>query len=217
MSVESDAPYPPPTSAVRRSALCVLFSSRHPSPAIRPASHVLPSVDISVFPSRPTHIPPTHPHSSTFFEPFARDLRERFFGDLDGGKDTNYEKVWALDAISSRHGELGVEPAAKVRYLFFRLACVILTSTKSERSRTAIILRRKKALGIVCAHAHGAPVTVVHHIHFGDVGIASVCNWQAASTLCVHQPPSPKHLKHPRQTGHPRHRVNTHWPNHSTE
>ncbi|CAM9301534.1 unnamed protein product, partial [Hapterophycus canaliculatus] len=43
-----------------------------------------------------------------------KDLRERFFGDLDGGKDTNYEKVWALDAVSSRHGELGVEPASQV-------------------------------------------------------------------------------------------------------
>lgn len=44
-----------------------------------------------------------------------RDLRERFFGDLDGKEDApSYAKVWALDALSARHGELGVEPAAEV-------------------------------------------------------------------------------------------------------
>eukprot|EP00903_Cladosiphon_okamuranus_P010121 g9584.t1 len=44
-----------------------------------------------------------------------RDLRERFFGDFDGQEDApSYAKVWALDALSARHGELGVEPAAEV-------------------------------------------------------------------------------------------------------
>ncbi|CAM9760152.1 unnamed protein product, partial [Ectocarpus fasciculatus] len=44
-----------------------------------------------------------------------RDLRERYFGELDGREDqASYGKVWALDAVSARHGELGVEPAAQV-------------------------------------------------------------------------------------------------------
>eukprot|EP00752_Nemacystus_decipiens_P013070 g11559.t2 len=44
-----------------------------------------------------------------------RDLRERFFGDFDGEEDApSYAKVWALDAVSARHRELGVEPAAEV-------------------------------------------------------------------------------------------------------
>ncbi|CAM9469915.1 unnamed protein product [Ectocarpus sp. 13 AM-2016] len=43
-----------------------------------------------------------------------RDLRERYFGELDGREDhASYAKVWALDAVSARHGELGVEPAAQ--------------------------------------------------------------------------------------------------------
>ncbi|CAN0558410.1 unnamed protein product, partial [Laminaria digitata] len=44
-----------------------------------------------------------------------RDLRERGFGDFEGHDDgPSYEKVWALDALSSRHGEFGVEPASEV-------------------------------------------------------------------------------------------------------
>ncbi|CAN0522060.1 unnamed protein product, partial [Ectocarpus sp. 8 AP-2014] len=43
-------------------------------------------------------------------------LRERYFGELDGREDhASYAKVWALDAVSARHGELGVEPAAEAR------------------------------------------------------------------------------------------------------
>ncbi|CAM9870711.1 unnamed protein product, partial [Ectocarpus sp. 8 AP-2014] len=49
-----------------------------------------------------------------------RDLRERYFGELDGREDhASYAKVWALDAVSARHGELGVaeRAAAVVRRL----------------------------------------------------------------------------------------------------
>lgn len=70
----------------------------------------------SIFPSSPT--PSTSPLfwcTCLLLTLLRRDLRERWFGDLDGEDDApSYQKVWALDAMSARHGELGVEPANDV-------------------------------------------------------------------------------------------------------
>ena len=41
-------------------------------------------------------------------------LRERYFGQLDGGPDSAYPAVWAADARDSTTSELGVEPADDV-------------------------------------------------------------------------------------------------------
>eukprot|EP00904_Undaria_pinnatifida_P004958 jgi/Undpi1/1592/HiC_scaffold_11.g04982.m1 len=43
------------------------------------------------------------------------DLRERGFGEFEGRDDApSYQKVWALDALSSHHDQFGVEPASEV-------------------------------------------------------------------------------------------------------
>jgi len=41
-------------------------------------------------------------------------LRERFFGEFDGGPDSNYEKVWVEDAKDANHRCYGVESVASV-------------------------------------------------------------------------------------------------------
>jgi broad specificity phosphatase PhoE len=41
-------------------------------------------------------------------------LRERFFGDFDAGSDSNYQKVWTVDAVSADHIEFNVESVNSV-------------------------------------------------------------------------------------------------------
>ena len=41
-------------------------------------------------------------------------LRERWFGDWDGGSDDGYNQVWKDDAINDEHCTAGVESAAEV-------------------------------------------------------------------------------------------------------
>jgi len=38
-------------------------------------------------------------------------LRERYFGELNGGPDDQYQKVWDLDCTNPNHDEFGVEAA----------------------------------------------------------------------------------------------------------
>lgn len=45
---------------------------------------------------------------------FRGQLRERFFGDFDGGPDTGYQEVWNRDAEDPRHSDFNVEPAFDV-------------------------------------------------------------------------------------------------------
>jgi probable phosphoglycerate mutase len=44
----------------------------------------------------------------------ATPLRERYFGELNGGTDKDYPRVWAHDAVSEHHQEFGVESVASV-------------------------------------------------------------------------------------------------------
>eukprot|EP00518_Triparma_eleuthera_P009728 CAMPEP_0182469086 /NCGR_PEP_ID=MMETSP1319-20130603/16524_1 /TAXON_ID=172717 /ORGANISM="Bolidomonas pacifica, Strain RCC208" /LENGTH=212 /DNA_ID=CAMNT_0024669353 /DNA_START=155 /DNA_END=789 /DNA_ORIENTATION=+ len=44
----------------------------------------------------------------------STSLRERSFGDLDGGPDTEYSKVWDLDSSDSSHSAYNVEPVDSV-------------------------------------------------------------------------------------------------------
>ena len=41
-------------------------------------------------------------------------LRERFFGDLNGGPDTRYQEVWDVDVQNANHNEFNVESANSV-------------------------------------------------------------------------------------------------------
>ncbi|KAL7531747.1 hypothetical protein ACHAXR_009831 [Thalassiosira sp. AJA248-18] len=43
-----------------------------------------------------------------------RRLRERYFGELNGGPDTRYQEVWDVDVNDANHNELGVESANSV-------------------------------------------------------------------------------------------------------
>ena len=45
---------------------------------------------------------------------FSEQLRERFFGDFDGGSDTRYPEVWNRDAEDPRHSDFNVEPVFDV-------------------------------------------------------------------------------------------------------
>ena len=45
---------------------------------------------------------------------YTPQLRERFFGDLNGLGDNNYQKVWTLDQTDPNHHQYGVESANQV-------------------------------------------------------------------------------------------------------
>lgn len=45
---------------------------------------------------------------------FTPQLRERYFGELNGCSDDNYRKVWAVDATNPDHHQFGVESANEV-------------------------------------------------------------------------------------------------------
>lgn len=45
---------------------------------------------------------------------FTLNLRERFFGDLDGLDDSQYQNVWTIDKDNPDHHEFGVESATEV-------------------------------------------------------------------------------------------------------
>lgn len=64
-----------------------------------------------------------------------RDLRERWFGNFEGRNDTaSYQKVWALDGLSARHSEFGVESATDVAQ---RAAAVV------QRIRKEVSIRQR--------------------------------------------------------------------------
>lgn len=45
---------------------------------------------------------------------FDTRLRERFFGELNGGPDGRYHEVWEVDAVDPDHNEFGVESVTDV-------------------------------------------------------------------------------------------------------
>lgn len=73
---------------------------------------------------------------------FRAQLRERFFGEFEGGSDTHYPEVWDRDAVDAQHCDFGVEPVLDVV------------------SRTLALLLELETL------FHGAVVLLVAH---GDV------------------------------------------------
>jgi broad specificity phosphatase PhoE len=45
---------------------------------------------------------------------YSENLRERFFGELDGGPDSCYEEVWARDMLDAKQSVNGVETTVSV-------------------------------------------------------------------------------------------------------
>ena len=50
-------------------------------------------------------------------------LRERYFGELNGGSDNRYQDVWDIDMTDANHNEFGVESANSVLDRTSRLIC----------------------------------------------------------------------------------------------
>jgi probable phosphoglycerate mutase len=73
---------------------------------------------------------------------YTEKLRERFFGELDGGADKRYAEVWELDSLDAQHSTFGVE------------------TTESVVKRTVSLVRELEA------HYRGSVVLLVAH---GDV------------------------------------------------
>ncbi|MBR9911108.1 MAG: histidine phosphatase family protein [Gammaproteobacteria bacterium] len=63
-------------------------------------------------------------------------LRERDFGELDGAADSNYARVWALDADNADHKTFGVESVNQVR----QRALQLLAQIEQQCSGQTIIL-----------------------------------------------------------------------------
>eukprot|EP00984_Skeletonema_dohrnii_P004156 scaffold1448_cov71-Skeletonema_dohrnii-CCMP3373.AAC.1 len=62
-------------------------------------------------------------------------LRERYFGELNGGPDDQYQKVWDVDCVNPNHDEFGVEAANCVLERTTRLVTELdelLSSTSSS-------------------------------------------------------------------------------------
>jgi probable phosphoglycerate mutase len=45
---------------------------------------------------------------------YSEKLRERFFGELDGGVDNRYAEVWERDSLDAQHSAFSVEPTVRV-------------------------------------------------------------------------------------------------------
>jgi broad specificity phosphatase PhoE len=45
---------------------------------------------------------------------YSENLRERFFGELEGGADSRYSEVWQSDNLDPEHEDFGVESAVSV-------------------------------------------------------------------------------------------------------
>ena len=92
--------------------------------------------------------PPQAPHVEV-------RLRERFFGELNGGSDANYGRVWAEDAVSAQHEAFGVESVDSV---------VARTGELLGDLDSTAALREQKWL--VCLVAHGDVLQIMQCAHF---------------------------------------------------
>ncbi len=63
-------------------------------------------------------------------------LRERYFGDLDGGDDSRYGEVWEHDALSSSHTEFNVESVDSV----IERTTLLVEALESEHNGDVIFL-----------------------------------------------------------------------------
>ena len=73
-------------------------------------------------------------------------LRERYFGDLDGGPVSGYDRVWAADAADADRAVDGAEPAAAV---LERMAAVVTR------------LEEQYAGAVILLVSHGDPLQIL--------------------------------------------------------
>ena len=63
-------------------------------------------------------------------------LRERYFGELDGGDDSQYQRVWSHDALDANHKYYGVESVNGVAERIRRL----INSLEQKHTNDTILL-----------------------------------------------------------------------------
>lgn len=103
-------------------------------------------------------------------------LRERWFGKLDGGPDTEYPSVWAADAQDASHTQFGVESVdavlARVRSLVGRLRDEVGKSGDASCSNgpTNTALGSGGARWIVLLVAHGDVLQIAQTFFAGIPG-----------------------------------------------
>jgi probable phosphoglycerate mutase len=83
------------------------------------------------------------------------ELRERYFGELDGGPDSAYSKIWSLDAGDPFHREYGVESAIEV---LGRTSNLIADLEDCYRDMTFVLVSHGDTLQILqCAFGRISP------------------------------------------------------------
>ncbi len=83
-------------------------------------------------------------------------LRERFFGELEGGSDARYPDVWALDAESAEHGTHKVEAVGAVAA---RMMVVLEEWERKVEGETILIVSHGDPLQILLTALKGRPLT----------------------------------------------------------
>ena len=76
----------------------------------------------------------------------CRQLRERYFGDLDGGSDTAYEEIWTRDALNPSHTELGVE---SVMSILTRTSALLESLERCHREQRLLLIAHGDVLQIL--------------------------------------------------------------------
>lgn len=106
---------------------------------------------------------------------FEKRLRERSFGDLDMGPDSNYASVWQQDLLNANNAHEGVESPNRVMR---RVTSLVLESEQTMPGRTFLLVSHGDALQILQAAFEGLqaaqhrsldPLATaeIRHLHFG--------------------------------------------------
>ncbi len=82
----------------------------------------------------------------------APALRERYFGDLDGGPVSGYERVWAADAADASRAVDGAEPAAAV---LERMATLVAALDEQYAGAVILLVSHGDPLQILQAGVDG--------------------------------------------------------------
>lgn len=83
-------------------------------------------------------------------------LRERRFGDFDGGPDDRYPQVWALDARDPHHREHAVESVASVAE---RMIAVIAMLEREYHGETILLVSHGDPLQILLTALERRPLS----------------------------------------------------------
>lgn len=77
-------------------------------------------------------------------------LRERYFGELNGGPDNRYQDVWDVDCTDANHNEYGVESANSVLERTTKLICDLDdTLQQSEKKWACVVVAHGDVLQIL--------------------------------------------------------------------